>query len=34
LYLDGSLHFIPNTVDMTVYKNLADRADGLVGTDF
>jgi prepilin-type N-terminal cleavage/methylation domain-containing protein/prepilin-type processing-associated H-X9-DG protein len=34
LYLDGSVHFVPNTIDMTVYKNLADRADGLVGTDF
>jgi prepilin-type N-terminal cleavage/methylation domain-containing protein/prepilin-type processing-associated H-X9-DG protein len=34
LYLDGSVHFVPNTIDMTVYKNLADRADGLVGTNY
>jgi prepilin-type N-terminal cleavage/methylation domain-containing protein/prepilin-type processing-associated H-X9-DG protein len=34
LYLDGSVHFVPNSIDMTVYKNLADRADGLVGTNF
>jgi prepilin-type N-terminal cleavage/methylation domain-containing protein/prepilin-type processing-associated H-X9-DG protein len=34
LYLDGSVHFVPNNIDMIVYKNLADRSDGLVGTDY
>jgi prepilin-type processing-associated H-X9-DG protein len=34
LYLDGSVHFVPNSIDMTVYKNLADRNDGLVGTNY
>jgi len=34
LYLDGSVHFVPNSIDMIVYKNLADRSDGLVGTNY
>jgi prepilin-type N-terminal cleavage/methylation domain-containing protein/prepilin-type processing-associated H-X9-DG protein len=34
LYLDGSVHFVPNSIDMEVYKNLADRADGNVNVNF
>jgi prepilin-type N-terminal cleavage/methylation domain-containing protein/prepilin-type processing-associated H-X9-DG protein len=32
LFLDGSVHFLSNSIDMTTYKNLADRADGLTVT--
>ena len=34
LFGDGSVRFIPNSITMTVYKNLADRADGLSDVDF
>jgi prepilin-type processing-associated H-X9-DG protein len=34
LFLDGGVHFLKNTIDLTVYKNLADRADGSVVGDF
>jgi prepilin-type N-terminal cleavage/methylation domain-containing protein/prepilin-type processing-associated H-X9-DG protein len=30
LLLDGSVHFIGNSIDLTTYKNLADRGDGQV----
>jgi prepilin-type N-terminal cleavage/methylation domain-containing protein len=34
IFMDGSIRFIPNTIDMTVYKNIADRADGNANTNF
>jgi prepilin-type N-terminal cleavage/methylation domain-containing protein/prepilin-type processing-associated H-X9-DG protein len=34
LYLDGSVHFVPNTINLEVYKNLADRSDGNVNVLF
>jgi prepilin-type processing-associated H-X9-DG protein len=34
LFGDGSVRFVPNSIDMTVYKNLADRADGNANDSF
>jgi prepilin-type N-terminal cleavage/methylation domain-containing protein/prepilin-type processing-associated H-X9-DG protein len=34
LFADGSVRFIPNSINLTVYKNLADRADGFPDTNF
>jgi prepilin-type processing-associated H-X9-DG protein len=30
LFMDGSIHFLSQSIDMEVYRNLADRADGNV----
>jgi prepilin-type N-terminal cleavage/methylation domain-containing protein/prepilin-type processing-associated H-X9-DG protein len=34
LLLDGSVHFLAETINLEVYKNLADRADGNVTGNF
>ena len=31
---DGSVRFLPAEIDMTIFKNLADRADGATAVDF